>query len=114
MRAPLLLLLALIMPASAGAQAPTGFSASCPFSHRAADDPVVHPGAPGASHVHDFYGNRSTDSESTVESLRARATTCTPKADRSAYWTPRLKHRGRAVRPRRARFYYVVVNADPA
>lgn len=109
---PLLLLFALTSTASA--QAPTGFSADCPFSHRAADDPIVHPGDPGASHMHDFYGNRSTDSNSSEETLAQRGTTCRPRADRSAYWTPRLKHRGRSVRPRRARFYYVVVNGDPA
>ena len=31
------------------------FTIVCTFSHRAADDPIVHPGHPGAAHSHDFF-----------------------------------------------------------
>jgi hypothetical protein len=100
---------ALLAPAAAtGAERPFGLSADCPLSHRAHDDPIVHPGHPGASHSHDFFGNRSTDARSTPGKLRRRGTTCDPKADRSAYWAPTLRHRGRTVAAARALFYYVV------
>src|SRR5688572_33250399 len=31
------------------------FVVVCKFSHRAPDDPIVHPGAPGMSHDHTFF-----------------------------------------------------------
>ena len=45
------------------------FVAECTWSHRAADDPIVHPGHPGAAHMHDFFGSEATDASSTAESL---------------------------------------------
>jgi hypothetical protein len=51
------------------------FGIRCDFSHRNSDDPIVHPGNPGAAHSHDFFGNTSTDAFSTLESLRAAGTT---------------------------------------
>src|SRR5437773_1769395 len=50
------------------------FVVSCPFSHRLPDDPIVYPGQPGASHLHDFFGNTSVDAASTYSQLR-RSTT---------------------------------------
>jgi Domain of unknown function (DUF1996) len=76
------------------------FHTDCTFSHRAPDDPIVYPGKPGASHMHDFFGNRSLDANSTPESLLEHLeTTCfrgdevgAPgiPSDRSAYWVPAL------------------------
>lgn len=66
------------------------FVAFCPFSHRAADDPIVHPNHFGASHMHDFLGNVSTSATSTLSSLLDSGTTCDPRSDRSAYWVPTL------------------------
>ena len=43
------------------------FVTRCTFSHRLADDPIVRPGQPGASHSHDFFGNRTTNANSTLE-----------------------------------------------
>jgi hypothetical protein len=37
----------------------------CTIDHQRADDPIVHPGQPGASHMHSFYGNTSTKASST-------------------------------------------------
>jgi hypothetical protein len=72
----------------------------CRFSHRNQDDPIVSPGQPGSSHDHTFFGNRSTDAFSTLASLRAGGrTTCSDRADRSAYWAPTLYVAGRAVEP---------------
>jgi Tol biopolymer transport system component len=72
----------------------------CGFSHRNRDDPIVSPGKPGSSHDHTFFGNGSMDAFSTLASLRAGGrTTCSDRADRSAYWAPTLYVAGRAVEP---------------
>jgi len=68
----------------------SNFYVNCRFSHTANDDPIVHPGQPGKSHPHTFFGNTSTSASSTLASLRAAGTTCKPSADRAAYWVPTL------------------------
>src|SRR5919107_1472070 len=92
--------------ASAQEEGPTGesFVVKCGFSHQKQVDPIVNPGEPGtaeakAFHMHDFFGNTTTDSNSTLESLRAGGTTCptpetlppgedAPLGDTAAYWIP--------------------------
>jgi Domain of unknown function (DUF1996) len=87
------------------------FHSDCRFSHRAMNDPIVHPGHAGASHPHDFLGSEGTEASSTNSSLRADPrSTCVrgaeekdpslPLADRSAYWTPTLLVDGRPLAPR--------------
>jgi hypothetical protein len=76
------------------------FHANCPASHVAPDDPIVFPGDPGASHLHEFFGNRQTRAATVPRALRRRAaTTCVrddeagganARADSSAYWFPAL------------------------
>ncbi len=82
------------------------FTVDCPFSHRAADDPIVHPGAPGASHSHEFFGSEVTDAWSTGESLQGTATTCEDQKDTAAYWVPTLSVDGVPVDPTLVRAYY--------
>jgi hypothetical protein len=82
------------------------FVENCLFSHRAPDDPIVFPGQAGASHDHTFVGNRSTNADSTHDSLRAASTTCRRKADTAAYWVPTLFAGGAAVLPDGATVYY--------
>lgn len=82
------------------------FVSSCGFSHRAADDPIVFPNQPGASHDHSFVGNVSTAAGSTLESLQAAGTTCLRPADTAAYWMPTLVDDGTPVAPRSALVYY--------
>src|SRR3712207_8279726 len=64
--------------APAAAQEATSPEASfvvrCDSSHRNSDDPIVYPGAPGAAHSHDFFGNSSTNAHSTHESLDRKST----------------------------------------
>ena len=60
-------------------------SIGCTFSHAAADDPIVFPAQPGAAHMHNFLGNRSTDAFSTLDSLKAADTSCKLSADTAAY-----------------------------
>jgi hypothetical protein len=69
---------------------PTGenFVVQCPFSHQKQVDPIVDFGKPTSFHMHDFFGNTTTDENSTLESLRAGGTTCEKLADTAAYWIP--------------------------
>jgi hypothetical protein len=106
---------ALLLAAAPGA-APVRvaeFVAGCPPSHRAPDDPIVAPGEPGASHMHEFFGNRSTDAFSTLRSLREAETSCQPRSDRSAYWVPTLHAEdGSAIEMLEGTFYYVSGHTD--
>jgi len=82
------------------------FTVDCTFSHRAADDPIVLPGEPGASHSHEFFGSAATDAASTGASLRGTATTCEDTEDTAAYWVPTLSVDGAPVDPTFVRAYY--------
>jgi hypothetical protein len=88
------------------------FDTTCLYSHTLRDDPLLHPGHPGASHVHDFFGNRTTDARSTGKSLIEAAggdpakTACKDKLDRSAYWAPALYEDGIRLRPDNVHVYY--------
>ncbi len=67
------------------------FRADCQYSHRLADDPIVVPGLPGASHMHSFVGNKAVDAQTQAADLQKfTATTCKPVQDHSAYWVPTL------------------------
>ena len=68
------------------------FQANCTITRHAADDPIVFPGRPGASHDHTFFGNRSTTADSTVASLTTAGagTSCRAPGDGSAYWMPTM------------------------
>jgi Domain of unknown function (DUF1996) len=90
----------------AGAGDVPEFIVRCPFSHRARNDPIVFPGDPGAAHLHDFFGNRSTNASSTYRSLRRGRTTCELPADKAAYWIPTLYARDRATAPNLIKVYY--------
>lgn len=70
---------------------PTGmFGSPCALSHRAPDDPLVFPGKPGASHMHDFYGSSKTDAFTTNANDLVGATSCDVSSDVSGYWIPTL------------------------
>jgi hypothetical protein len=83
------------------------FVVECTWSDRAADDPIVRPGRPGASHMHDFFGSEATNAFSTAESLLGTESTCqTNLADTAAYWVPTLYDGERPVDPGRLFAYY--------
>lgn len=85
------------------------FIVSCKFSHRKQVDPIVKPGPAGtlSAHMHDFFGNRSTDSFSTYSSMNAASTTCALSGDKSGYWAPSLvAPDGSFVKPNRVLVYY--------
>jgi hypothetical protein len=83
------------------------FVSVCAFSHRAPDDPIVFPGAPGRSHDHTFVGNTTTSASSDYRTLLAGATTCNRRGDTAAYWMPTLLVGGTPVAPRAATVYYL-------
>jgi hypothetical protein len=82
------------------------FIVRCLFSHQKQVDPIVAPGRVSA-HLHDFFGNRSTDSTSTYDSMVASGTTCGLRADTGAYWIQSLyTPSGALVKPVAAFAYY--------
>ncbi|MEW2071317.1 DUF1996 domain-containing protein [Streptomyces sp. NPDC007346] len=83
------------------------FLAECPYSHRAPDDPIIFPGLPGASHMHSFFGNDTTNGHSNLESLEKGRSTCSPDTDLSSYWVPTLYDGDREVEPTGTTFYYL-------
>lgn len=62
-------------------------------SHQAPDDPIVAPGAEGAAHLHQFFGNLTTEADSTYRSLLTSGTDCNYPKDGVAYWFPALVDR---------------------
>ena len=97
------------IPPSSAADPTGNFRVICEASHLAYDDPIVKPGQPGASHLHLFFGNTTTDAYSTYASLRANGNgSCQGgPLNRSAYWAPAvLTPAGQAVMPDFISVYY--------
>jgi hypothetical protein len=110
-------------PAPRGTTLPDGapnpgvseFRVECTFSHRDTVDPIVDRGNPDFAHLHDFFGNRTTDEFSTPRRLRGGPTSCRPRANASAYWIPTLLDDGVPVNPDSLLVYYSVrYPQDPA
>ncbi len=107
---------ALLIPAwGSGKVAPSGkpdvvgaFRFSCRPSHLSYDDPIVYPGQPGASHLHQFFGNTLANGNSTYASLRTTGeSTCSNILNRSAYWMPAMMDgKGGVVIPDWMSVYY--------
>lgn len=82
------------------------FIVKCKFSHQKQVDPIVAPGQVSA-HLHDFFGNRSTDSTSTYTSMVSSGTTCGLLGDTAGYWMQSLyTPSGALVQPVAAFAYY--------
>lgn len=97
-----------LAPATA---AETGtFVIRCDPSHQAQVDPIVNPGPSGtpSGHRHQFFGARDTDSDSTLESMRAGGTTCRHPGDTAGYWMPSID----GVTPRFSFAYYKIEPGD--
>jgi hypothetical protein len=109
------LTIAMLVPGAVSAAEPRAggplhdgiFLSLCTLSHSASDDPIVHPGEPGASHPHEFFGNTTTNADSTYASLQAGRTTCRIAADTAAYWVPTLYDDGTRVAPLKVNAYYL-------
>lgn len=90
------------------------FVVECRFSHEAPDDPIVYPNQPGASHLHEFFGNTTTDAASTLASMSVAKTTCDQQLDRAAYWAPALYDGDRRVPSVKSTAYYRAgLDVDP-
>lgn len=107
---------------SGDATASPGWLLKCPVSHSLRDDPIVYPGRPGASHLHDFFGNRSTNAMSTWTSMVADSSLCGDPRDTGGYWSPALYEDGVRVNPAgasslgravREQFYYRKIGTGP-
>ena len=85
------------VPTTSPAESP-GWVLQCRLARSAAVDPIVHPGMPGMSHLHDFFANTSINAASTYRSMRAGGTTC-PAGDTAGYWVPALLRNGVKVDP---------------
>jgi len=112
-------------PGSATLSSTPRFVVVCRFDHRRSDDPIVFPGAPGASHSHDFFGNTSTDAFSNSAGLLSSTspaafgevfpgTTCGRSGDKSAYWAPTLLKGDLAYPSNLVRAYYRSAMSDPS
>jgi len=75
-------------------------------NRRAQDDPLVYPGQPGESHMHDFFGARNVNAFSTAATIRASPTSCNPPLDHSSYWTPTMIKDDVYYSPEKTTFYY--------
>jgi hypothetical protein len=83
------------------------FIIDCKSSHLAPDDPIVFPGVPGAAHLHEFFGNTSTNASSTYATMIGKPTTCSVVGDTAGYWVPALLNgAGQRIAPRRITVYY--------
>jgi hypothetical protein len=91
------------------------FVATCGFAHSAPDDPIVYPGLPGRSHLHEFYGAVGVDADTTPAAMLAAETTCDKTADRAAYWHPTVYDHGERVEATVLDAYYrAAPGVDPA
>ncbi|WP_229953392.1 DUF1996 domain-containing protein [Parasphingorhabdus litoris] len=96
------------IPKSAAPDVVGAFRFLCSPGQLSYDDPIVYPGEPGKSHLHQFFGNTEADAHSTYESLRKTGdSTCNNRLNRSAYWMPAMMNgRGQVVKPRYVTIYY--------
>jgi hypothetical protein len=96
------------VPASAAPDTLGAFRFICLPGQVLADDPIMYPGQPGKSHLHQFYGNTGANAYSTYDSLRTSGdSTCMDPLNRSAYWIPALIGRDGTVRkPDYVQVYY--------
>ncbi len=102
------------------------FRITCGFTAFAFNDPIAYPGQPGASHLHVFFGNTSTDANSTPARLVAggNSSCLGGTLNRTAYWAPALvdARTGQVQTPADAAVYYktgynmvpAVIHAAPA
>lgn len=92
------------------------FRVLCSAGQLLKDDPIRFPGQPGASHLHQFWGNTGANANSTYQSLRTSGgSTCDDAAspiNRTAYWMPAmLDGAGNVVKPDFINTYYKQVPA---
>lgn len=103
---------AIVVPA----RAETGgfISIRCRFSHQAGDDPIVSPGLPGVTHLHQFFGSTTTTANSTYRSMVDGSSSCRLSGDTAGYWAPALlAPDGTVARTVSQIAYYRALGDDP-
>src|SRR5688500_3041687 len=74
------------------------FRGHCSYSHSNTGDPIVLPDS-NTAHMHEFFGNDTTDQNSSVDSLQQDSPyllsepsrlQCNRETNKSAYWVPRI------------------------
>lgn len=97
------------------------FRGGCSYSHSNTGDPVMLPDS-GMAHMHEFFGNDSTDQNSTVDSLQEDSPylqsnpdklQCDRETNKSSYWVPRITWNGTVVKPKRSGGYYATRTGLP-
>jgi hypothetical protein len=87
------------------------FSVFCDASHTAMVDPIVAPGGT-SSHLHEFFGNRSTAADSTYASMLGQSTSCDLRQETAAYWAPAVRTAaGTRIDVRSDLAYYLAVGS---
>lgn len=85
------------------------FLVECAFDGFLPDDPIVHPNAAGASHLHQFFGAVGVHADSSYSDLIAADTTCSQQLDTASYWAPALIDQDlNPIEPSRSVAYYRV------
>ena len=83
------------------------FVVECELSHLAYDDPIVHPGMTGMSHLHQFFGNADITSDPDYDRVSGADTSCERPSDTASYWAPALLDAtGDVIEPRKLTAYY--------
>lgn len=99
------------------------FRLNCDVSHYGRDDPIIKPNQPGTSHLHMFFGNTRTSSETKFNGvpgiagdhndiMNSGGSTCQGNVlNRSAYWIPAMYSGGegegrKIVMPTNILLYY--------
>ena len=101
---PLSCLLLLSITPSANANGV--FAVDCERTERKPLDPIVMPGMPGMSHMHDFFGPSRVDDSAKPIELTKGSSSCRLSQDHSAYWMPTMYDRYRLVDGQYLQAYY--------
>ena len=97
------------------------FRGDCFYSHSNTGDPVVLPDS-NSNHMHEYFGNDTTDQNSTVDSLQQDSPyllsnpskpQCDRETNKSAYWVPRITWNSKEVKPIRSGAYYATRTGLP-
>lgn len=86
------------------------FQTLCGYSHSLQDDPIVSPGVPGVSHLHDFFGNVDVDANTDYDDMLSSDSTCAIRQDTASYWTPAMFLDGVPIEPLGSLAYYRVAD----
>lgn len=94
-------------PANSADGGGASFGASCDRSHRAVKDPITNPsGSSDSTHLHEFYGNTSTDNFNYADMLAAPSTCNRGGVQGSAYWFPTVRWNETQLQPKNGIIYY--------